>query len=76
MMDGIKKKLRVTPQSSRLKLTEYNERKHDSDWRERPTAREMRLKIEAALESVRRRATQGADGGAIHAEDVGVSVGV
>ena len=36
----------------------------------------MRLKIEAALESVRRRATQGADGGAIHAEDVGVSVGV
>lgn len=48
----------------------------NKDWMERPTAAEVRVKIEAALEAVRRRGRDGVDGGAIQAEDVGVSLGV
>jgi hypothetical protein len=46
---------------------------------ERPTAAQVRVKVEAALEAVRRRGREGSDGGAvIQAEDVdvGVSLGV
>lgn len=48
----------------------------NKDWTARPTAAEVRVKIEAALEAVRRRGRDGADGGAVGAEAVQVSLGV
>lgn len=48
----------------------------NKDWRERPTAAEVRVKIEVALQSVRRGCRDGDDGGATQEENVGVSFAV
>ena len=42
----------------------------NKDWKERPTATDVRLKVETAMESVRRRGRE------VGVDDVGVSVGV
>jgi hypothetical protein len=47
----------------------------NKDWRERPTAAEMRVKIEAALEAVRR-GLRPSEGQGVDAGEVVVSLGV